>query len=232
MWAARSTSVQDTHVNASRVVHPPQTSPPYESHGRVPPARRGVKAFGAALRQGRCFREEPLKLTSFRPPLPSHRARSAAGDSSPDEAPPIPVAVPMFPALLSPVPSHFPPHFVGFQGQRMLGATPEPLFYPGTSPPTPLPLPSLEAIQKGLMRSNSVGATQASRRLAMAKLTGGTETYDASPPPTPPPVPFSNRLGRNNTVAGHGGERIAARCNKHSLVKENGISRPTSTILP
>ncbi|KAJ2913139.1 hypothetical protein MD484_g7274, partial [Candolleomyces efflorescens] len=135
----------------------------------------------------------------------------AAGDSSPDEAPPIPVAVPMFPALLQPVPSHFPPHFMGFQAQRMLGATPEPLFYPGTSPPTPLPLPSLEAIQKGLMRSNSVGATQASRRLAMAKLTGGTETYDPSPSPTPPPVPATNRLGRNNTVAGHGGERIAAR---------------------
>lgn len=144
---------------------------------------------------------------TVRSPTPA----TAAGDSSPDEAPPIPVAVPMFPALLSPVPSHFPSPFLGFQGQRMLGATPEPIFYPGTTPPTPLPLPSLEAIQKGLMRSNSVGATQAGRRLAMAKLTGGTETYDPSPSPTPPPVPGNNRLGRNNTVAGHGGERIAAR---------------------
>lgn len=131
------------------------------------------------------------------------------GDSSPDEAPPIPIAVPMFPALLQPVPitSHLPPQFVPYQ-QSMFGAVPEGLFYPGTSPPTPLPLPSLEAIQKGLMRSNSAGGTQASRRLAMAKLTNGTETYDPSPSPTPPPLP-GNRLARNNTVAG--GERIAAR---------------------
>lgn len=137
-----------------------------------------------------------------RPPTPAQ-----AGDSSPDEAPPIPIAVPVFPPLFQPVPSHLPPPFAAFQPQNIFAATPDQLYYPGTSPPTPLPLPTLEAIQKGLMRSNSAGATQASRRLAMAKLTGGTETYD-SPSPTPPPLPGS-RLARNNTVAG--GERIAAR---------------------
>jgi serine/arginine repetitive matrix protein 2 len=77
------------------------------------------------------------------------------------------------------------------------------LFYPGTSPPTPILPPSLEAL-KGMFRSNSAAA----RMMAMHKLTGGTEMYDQSfpsPSPTPPP----GGLARNNTVAG--GERLAAR---------------------
>ncbi|RXW16721.1 hypothetical protein EST38_g9137 [Candolleomyces aberdarensis] len=175
------------------------------------PEGRSFSPNPSRSKRRRRSRSRSRTSKDFKGMMRSPTPAGAGGDSSPDEAPPIPVAVPMFPALLSPVPSHFPPHFMAFQGQRMLGATPEPLFYPGTSPPTPLPLPSLEAIQKGLMRSNSVGATQASRRAAMAKLTGGTETYDPSPSPTPPPLPVNNRLGRNNTVAGHGGERIAAR---------------------
>lgn len=133
-----------------------------------------------------------------------------AGDSSPDEGPPIlhPIALPMLTPLLSPIPSHF----ALLQQSRLLRsptpASPEPsLFYPGTSPPTPIQLPTLEALQRGLIRSNSAGSTVAGRRMAMHKLTGGTESYDSSPPPTPPPLP--GKLGRNNTVAG--GERIAAR---------------------
>jgi serine/arginine repetitive matrix protein 2 len=59
------------------------------------------------------------------------------------------------------------------------------------------------------MRSNSVGTAAAGRILAMHKLTGGTESYDPSPSPTPPPL--ISKLGRNNTVSG--GERIAARQN-------------------
>lgn len=43
--------------------------------------------------------------------------------------------------------------------------------------------------------------------MAMHKLTGGTEVYDPSSSPTPPPLP--GKLSRNNTVSG--GERVAAR---------------------
>ncbi|TFK44780.1 hypothetical protein BDQ12DRAFT_594313 [Crucibulum laeve] len=130
------------------------------------------------------------------------------GDSSPDEGPPPPppqLSIPV-PQLLSPVPSHFP------LSSRLLRSptpgSPEPsFFHPGTSPSTPIQLPTLEALQKGLFRSNSAGNTSAGRRMAMHKLTGGTETYEPSPSPTPPPLP--GKLGRNNTVSG--GERSAAR---------------------
>lgn len=131
------------------------------------------------------------------------------GDSSQDENPPLPSPLirPMGPPLLSPT-----PHFPFLQQSRFL-RSPTPvspemsLFYPGTSPPTPLP--TLEDLQKGLMRSNSAGASAVGRRMAMHKLTGGTETYDPSPSPTPPP--HLSKLTRNNTVSG--GERIAARQN-------------------
>jgi serine/arginine repetitive matrix protein 2 len=124
-----------------------------------------------------------------------------AGDSSPDEAPPMPIALPIIPPLFTPVPSPFT------LPQRYM-ASPDPsMFFAGpSSPPTPLPLPSLEALQKGLMRSNSARSTADSRRQAMAKLMG--EPYDPSPSPPPLPVPGKG-LTRNNTVAG--GERIAAR---------------------
>jgi len=131
------------------------------------------------------------------------------GDSSQDENLPLPSPLirPMGPPLLSPT-----PHFPFLQHSRFL-RSPTPvspemsLFYPGTSPPTPLP--TLEDLQKGLMRSNSAGASAVGRRMAMHKLTGGTETYDPSPSPTPPPQ--LSKLTRNNTVSG--GERIAARQN-------------------
>ncbi|KAF9481546.1 hypothetical protein BDN70DRAFT_930783 [Pholiota conissans] len=142
--------------------------------------------------------------------LPQSPVPQIAGDSSQDENPPVPIpaVLPMVPPLLSPI-----PHFPFLQQSRFLRspapATPDmALFYPGTSPSTPLP--TLEDLQKGLMRSNSAGSSAAAgRRMAMHKLTGGTETYDPSPSPTPPP--FMPKLSRNNTVAG--GERIAARQN-------------------
>lgn len=126
------------------------------------------------------------------------------GDSSQDENPPIPASIiPIVPSLVSPIPSRRP-----FLPPHLRSPTPITtelsLFFPGTSPSTPLP--TLEDLQKGLMRSNSAGSSAAGRRMAMMKLTGGTETYDPSPSPTPPPS-----LGRNNTVSG--GERIAARQN-------------------
>ncbi|CAA7259127.1 unnamed protein product [Cyclocybe aegerita] len=132
------------------------------------------------------------------------------GDSSQDENShlPSPIMLPMVPPLASPM-----PHFPFLQQPRFL-PSPTPvspdmsLFYPGTSPPTPLP--TLEDLRNfSLMRSNSAGSSAAGRRLAMHKLTGGTETYDPSPSPTPPPSHV--KLSRNNTVSG--GERIAARQN-------------------
>ncbi|KAF8806415.1 hypothetical protein BYT27DRAFT_7101994 [Phlegmacium glaucopus] len=129
------------------------------------------------------------------------------GDSSQDENPPMPTTViPIVPPLASPTPSRRP--FLPILPPHLQSPTTIPtdlsLFYPGTSPSTPLP--TLEDLQKGLMRSNSAGSPSTGRRMAMMKLTGGTETYDPSPSPTPPPS-----LGRNNTVSG--GERIAARQN-------------------
>jgi serine/arginine repetitive matrix protein 2 len=147
-----------------------------------------------------------LKSKLKPPPSPMPQL---AGDSSQDETSviPSPMLLPMLSPLASPV-----PHFPFLQQSRIL-RTPTPLppemslFYPGPSPPTPLP--TLADLQRGLMRSNSVGTAAAGRILAMHKLTGGTESYDPSPSPTPPPL--ISKLGRNNTVSG--GERIAARQN-------------------
>ncbi|TFK85563.1 hypothetical protein K466DRAFT_551902 [Polyporus arcularius HHB13444] len=132
----------------------------------------------------------------------SHTNESSADEYCPsgpgEDAPPSP-------PLISPIPSHL----AGFPASHFLRspiAPVGPLFYPGTTPSTPLP--SLDEIQKGvgagLFRSNSAGAARA---MAMSKLTGGTEpidlTFISSQSPTP------SRLQRNNTVAG--GERMAAR---------------------
>ena len=77
------------------------------------------------------------------------------------------------------------------------------LLYPGALSPTPM-LPTLDAIQQGLIRSNSVTA----HLQALQKLTGNIDSQDptssshlASPQP-------SFKLGRNNTVSV--GERLAA----------------------
>ena len=121
-----------------------------------------------------------------------------ASGSGPGEDPP------PSPPLLSPIPSHIP----GLPMSRLLRspvhAVP-PLFYPGTTPSTPLP--SLDDIQKGvgagLFRSNSAGAARA---MAMSKLTG--EPIDLAFISSQSPTP-AGKLTRNNTVAG--GERIAAR---------------------
>jgi serine/arginine repetitive matrix protein 2 len=135
-------------------------------------------------------------------PTPSPLIRG--GESSADESPPLSVSSP--PPLVSPIPSHYTER----QAPRLLMSNiptlPEsPLFYPGTSPPTPI-LPSLEALaqQRGLFRSNSASA----RIVALQKLTNGADSYDTSfpsPSSTPPP----SGLGRNNTVSG--GERSVVR---------------------
>ena len=150
------------------------------------------------------------------------------GDSSQDENPPIPASIiPIVPTFASPIPSRRP--FLPILPPHLRSPTPIvtelSLFYPGTSPSTPLP--TLEDLQKGLMRSNSAGSPATGRRMAMMKLTGGTETYDPSPSPTPPPS-----LGRNNTVSG--GERIAARQNMLSrlgtrITKEADVELASGT---
>ncbi|KAH7912399.1 hypothetical protein BJ138DRAFT_1125246 [Hygrophoropsis aurantiaca] len=145
------------------------------------------------------------KFRSAQSPIPTPMTPS--NDSSPEDSPPThPSLFPPPPSVISPIPSHF----TGSPNSRLLMSptllSPEsPLLYPGTSPPTPM-LPTLEALQKGLFRSNSAAA----RMMAMQKLTGGTESYDpsfTSPISSPPPLP--GKLGRNNTVSG--GERSAAR---------------------
>ncbi|KAJ4498072.1 hypothetical protein C8R41DRAFT_819231 [Lentinula lateritia] len=123
------------------------------------------------------------------------------GDSSQDEAftasPTI--TLPVVPQLISPVPSQFQRSLL-LRSPTPTSQDPSQYQYPGTSPPTPLP--SLEALQKGLFRSNSAG-----RMLAMHKLTNGTESYEPSLSPSPALSP--GKFKRTNTVSG--GERNAAR---------------------
>ncbi|KAJ6625566.1 hypothetical protein B0H10DRAFT_1871401, partial [Mycena sp. CBHHK59/15] len=162
------------------------------------PATRSKRRSRSRTRS-RGSKDFKLKARAALSPTPSPLVPS---DSSQDEA-----ASPTGPSLMSPIPSNL----AALQRSRLL-RSPTPTtpdfspYYPGTRPPTPN-LPSLEELQRGLFRSNSVGSTSAGRIMAMHKLTGGTETYDPSPSPTPPPLP--GKLGRNNTVAG--GERVAAR---------------------
>ncbi|KAG6832618.1 hypothetical protein H0H92_014454 [Tricholoma furcatifolium] len=123
-----------------------------------------------------------------------------AGDSSQDEAPlhpPLNLA-----PLMSPIP--VASHFLELQRSRLLRSpTPlsadPPMGFPHT-PISPIAPPTLEAWQKGLLRSNSAGGKAMGRNLAMQSLTGGTETYE----------PSGSTLIRNNTVTGTG-ERVAAR---------------------
>jgi serine/arginine repetitive matrix protein 2 len=182
--------------------HEPEPEPEPEPE-QPEPATRTTKRRSRSRSRSRGSKDLKLKQ---RPILsPTHSPLAPANDSSQDESPPPPppTHIPATPPLVSPIPSH-----AELQRSRLL-MSPAPtspelsLFYPGTSPPTPM-LPSLEALQKGVFRSNSAAA----RMMAMHKLTGGTETYDhpfSSPSPTPP----LERLVRNNTVSG--GERLAAR---------------------
>ena len=155
--------------------------------------------------RGRGSKDFKGKAKATQSPVPTNAAPSA-NESSPDEGPVSSTQPTGFtsPPLISPIPAHF----ALLQAHRLL-ASPEPgIFYPGTSPPTPM-LPTLEALQRGLFRSNSAAA----RLMALQQQQlAGPEAYDpliASPTITPPPLP--GKVFRNNTVGGSGGERIAAR---------------------
>ncbi|KAM6502207.1 hypothetical protein JOM56_002184 [Amanita muscaria] len=139
---------------------------------------------------------------------------SMAADTSQDESPVPQQSIPL-PLVFSPV-----PHLAAFQNSQLLTPTvPEPyMFYPGTPG-----LPSLDAIQRGLFRSNSTAGTPAPRAALQRQAGEAGET------------PATNRLGRNNTVSG--GDRFAARQNLFTAINsriaeaENGkdeIPRPTS----
>ena len=149
------------------------------------------------------------KVRAMQSPTPTSPTN---GDSSPDEAPPPPpLNFAALPSLASPIPSHV----LELQRLRLLRSpTPTSLehtvFNSSGMPQGPSPLPSLEALQRGLFRSNSAGGSNANRMIAMHKLTGGTETYD--------PSPLMVGLSRNNTVTG--GERIAARNNMFNRLGE------------
>ena len=197
----------DEHKTSDSNHHPPpvekalDTEPDMDTEPEerpMSPSQSTKKRRSRTRSRSRNSKDMKGKLRAPQSPPP------LGGDSSQDENPPMPApTIPIVPTLASPIPSHrpfLPPHL---RSPTPI-ATELSLFFPGTSPSTPLP--TLEDLQKGLMRSNSAGSPAAGRRMAMMKLTGGTETYDPSPSPTPPPS-----LGRNNTVSG--GERIAARQN-------------------
>ena len=126
-----------------------------------------------------------------------------AGDSSQDDSPGPPPAVPL-PLVFSPI-----PHLAALQHTQLL-TSPTPtipdsfVFYPA-APASPM-LPSLEAIQRGLFRSNSAAGTATTWRMALQRPLGG-EAADNQP---------ISKLGRNNTVSG--GERSAARLNMFTAI--------------
>ena len=108
------------------------------------------------------------------------------------------------PSVLASIPSHFAvsPNSRMLIPQNFLSPR-SLLLYPGASSPTPM-LPTLDAIQRGLIRSNSMTACLQ----ALQKLTGNIDSQDptssshlASPQP-------SFKLGCNNTISV--GECLAA----------------------
>ncbi|KAF9244930.1 hypothetical protein BU15DRAFT_41532 [Melanogaster broomeanus] len=150
------------------------------------------------------------------PQSPAPISVTPSNDSSPDDSPPSPsAAYPALPSVVAPIPSYF--H--GSPASRVLispglSSPGTPLLYPSTSP-TSL-MPTLDAIHKGLLRSNSVAA----RMQALQKLTGGGTDPQGSAFPSPPtsPQPLLGKLGRNNTVSG--GERSAARMKLFTALNE------------
>ncbi|KAG6886146.1 hypothetical protein C0993_000664 [Termitomyces sp. T159_Od127] len=162
---------------------------------RAPTTRTKRRSRSRARSRG--SKDLRAKARAAQSPTPTFQS---AGESSQDEAPlrsPINIA-----PLMSPIP--VASHILELQRSRLL-RSPTPLssdaplaFSHGLV--SPIPPPTLEAWQKGLLRSNSAGGRAVGRNLAMQSLTGGTEMYE----------PSGSTLVRNNTVTGTG-ERVAAR---------------------
>lgn len=180
--------------------------------GMTTPDPSRSKRRSRSRSRSRGSRDFKAKARTTQSPTPTPLV--TGNDSSPEESPaPTPqLGLPSSPQLVQPIPSHF----IGEMPISRLLLSPRlktpdrQLLYPGISPPPSAPmtpmLPTLEALQKGLFRSNSAAA----RMMAMQKLTGSVEAYDqSSSAGTPPPLPNGNGVGRSNTVTG--GERSAAR---------------------
>lgn len=162
---------------------------------RVPPTRTKRRSRSRARSRG--SKDLRAKARAVQTPTPTFQS---AGESSQDEAPLRP------PINLSPLMSPIPvsPHILELQRSRLL-RSPTPLSSDASlafshALVSPIAPPTLEAWQKGLLRSNSAGGRAVGRNLAMQSLTGGTEMYE----------PSTSTLVRNNTVTGTG-ERVAAR---------------------
>ncbi|KAH9944684.1 hypothetical protein B0H21DRAFT_709530 [Amylocystis lapponica] len=189
---------QADEVEAEAGVEPEAAPPETPAAAETTPARAKRRSRSRTRSRGSKDLKKAAAKQSPHLSSASHTNDSSADEyymSAPGEDPP------PSPPVMAPIPSPF----VGFPAPRLLAS---PLFYPGTTPSTPLP--SLDDIQKGigLYRSNSAGPARA---MAMQKLTGGKEPMDftfisRSGSPT---VQGGARLGRNNTVAG--GERMEAR---------------------
>ena len=181
---------------------PIDTEPEHDIDDRtVSPSPAGRSRRRSRSRsRSRGSRDFKNKARNVQSPLP------LAGDSSQDDEE-LRLPLPSI-NIASPVPSSMSDPLSPFPNSHFLRSpTPDPsMFYPGIPPSTPAPLPTLEALRRGLFRSNSASSAAAGRRQALAKLTGGVDVYEPSPLASPTP---SFGLSRNNTVAG--GERIAAR---------------------
>ncbi|KAH0827518.1 hypothetical protein J3R83DRAFT_4231 [Lanmaoa asiatica] len=184
---------------------PRSDSPPEQKPATPEPSTSGRRRRNRSRSRSRGSRDFKGKKL---PQSPVPTSATPSNDSSPDDSPPSPPpAVLQLPSVIAPIPSYFstPPASRVLMSPNFLSPG-TPLLYPGTSPPTPL-MPTLDAIHKGLLRSNSVAA----RMQALHKLTGGNlESQDSTfSSPSISPQPSLVKLGRNNTVSG--GERSAAR---------------------
>ena len=189
--------------------HPSTPDPRPDTPSQQKPATPEPSASGRKRRNRSRSRSRGSRdFKGKKPPQsPLPHSVTPSNDSSPDDSPPSPSPALLQPSVVAPIPSYFstPPASRVLMSPNFLSPG-APLLYPSTSPPTPL-MPTLDAIQKGLLRSNSVAA----RMQALHKLTGGNlESQDSAfPSPSTSPQPGLVRLGRNNTVSG--GERSVAR---------------------
>ncbi|KAH7888569.1 hypothetical protein F5I97DRAFT_721338 [Phlebopus sp. FC_14] len=212
-----------TEEEASALEPPPESPSISETKTDTPPERKsGTPEPSTAARKRRSRSRSRSRGSKdykgkFKPPQsPVPTSHTPSNDSSPDDSPPSPPAAHSVPpSLVAPIPSYFngPPASRVLMSPNFLSPG-SPLLYPGTSPPTPM-MPTLDAIQRGLIRSNSVAA----RMQALQKLTGSLEAQNSAfPSPSASPQPVFGKLGRNNTVSG--GERSAARMKLFTALNE------------
>ncbi|TFK54279.1 hypothetical protein OE88DRAFT_1732956 [Heliocybe sulcata] len=178
----------------------PEAEAEAEADAEPEPSPAKKKRRSRSRSRSRGSKDLKGKLRATPSPGPNNAMLYAAESSADEGRPQSPFIVP--PQLLSPIPSYF----TQLPAAATLPRSAEsPFLYSGSNSSTPLP--SLEALQRGLFRSNSTSMTH--RMLAMHKLTAGTEPMDSfTSPSSTPPLP-EGRLTRNNTVTG--GERSAAR---------------------